>query len=91
MKGPKTKAGACRFAARGVRLISEQEPAKALEELVRHCRMRKASHISWACRLTLDGKISEMKGDGGESGAGSIILNVLRKSSAENVLIAVAR
>lgn len=53
--------------------------------------MRKASHVSWACRLVIEGRISEMKSDGGESGAGSIILDVLRKSSAENVLIAVAR
>ncbi len=32
-----------------------------------------------------------MKGDGGESGAGNAILDVLRKSSAENTLVAVAR
>jgi len=53
--------------------------------------MRKASHVSWACRLTLDGRITEIKSDGGESGAGSIILDVLRKSSAENILVAVGR
>ena len=91
VKGPKTRAGACRFAAGGIRLAPGQEPAKALKELVRHCRMHKASHVSWACRLALDGRITEMKGDGGESGAGSIILDALRKSSAENILVAVAR
>ena len=89
--GPKTRVGACRFAAGSIRLIPEQEPAKALEELVRHCRMHKASHVSWAYRLTLKGRISEMKGDGGESGAGNVILDVLRKSSVENVIVAVAR
>ncbi len=91
VKGPKTKAGACRFAAGGIRLAPGQEPAKALEELVRHCRMHKASHVSWAYRLTLEGRVNEMKGDGGEGGAGNIILDVLRKSSTENVLVAVAR
>lgn len=91
VKGPETRAGACRFAVGGVRLDPGQDPAKALEELVRHCRMRKASHVSWACRLTKDGRINDMRGDGGESGAGNVILDVLRKSSTENVLVAVAR
>ena len=91
LKGPKTRAGACRFAAGGIRLAPGQEPAKALEELVRHCRMRKASHVSWAYRYTLAGRIIEMKSDGGESGAGNVILDVLRRSSSENVLVAVAR
>ena len=47
--------------------------------------------MSWACRLTKDGRINDMRGDGGESGAGNVILDVLRKSSTENVLVAVAR
>ncbi len=91
VRGPETRAGACRFAAGGVRLVPGQDTAKALEELVRHCRMRKASHVSWACRVTQEGRIADMKGDGGESGAGNVILDVLRKSSTENVLVAVAR
>ncbi len=91
VRGSKTRVGACRFAAGGVRLVQGQNPAKALEELIRHCRMRKASHVSWACRLAREGRIDDMKGDGGESGAGNVILDVLRKSSTENVLVAVAR
>lgn len=91
VKGPKIKAGACRFSAGGIRLISGQYPAKALDELVRNCRMRKASHVSWACRVVREGRIVDMKGDGGESGAGNVILDVLRKSSTGNVLVAVAR
>ena len=68
-----------------------QDHVKALKELVRDCRMRKASHISWACRIVRNNRIDDMKGDGGESGAGNVILDVLRKSSTENVLVAVAR
>ncbi len=91
MKGPELRAGACRFAAGGIRLEPGQDTAEALSEIVRDCRMRKAGHVSWACRLKRDGRLRDMKGDGGESGAGNIILDVLRKSSTENVLIAVAR
>jgi len=53
--------------------------------------MRSASHVSWACRISRTGRIDDLKGDGGESGAGTVILDVLRKSSTENVLVAVAR
>jgi len=91
VKGPTTRAGACRFAAAGVRLMPQQDTAAALKEIIRKCRMQKASHVSWACRLEREGRIDDMKGDGGESGAGSVILDVLRKSSTENVLVVVAR
>lgn len=91
IKGPRTSAGACRFAAGGVRLEPGQDTAKAIEELIRYCRMRKASHVSWACRIVRNDRIDDMKGDGGERGAGNVILDVLRKSSTENVLVAVAR
>ncbi len=91
VRGPETRAGACRFIAGGIRLIPGQDPAKALKELIRNCRMRNASHVSWACRLAREGRIDDMKGDGGESGAGIVILDVLKKSSTENTLVAVAR
>ena len=50
--------------------------------------MKKASHLSWAIRLS-DG--TELKSDGGESGSGNCILEVMRNLSAENCLILVAR
>ena len=50
--------------------------------------MKKASHISWAIRLS-DG--TELKNDGGESGSGNCILEVMRNLNAENCFILVAR
>jgi len=91
VKGPTTRAGACRFAACGFRMLPGQDHIEALSELIRGCNMRKASHISWACILSGNGRVNEKKGDGGERGAGNVILDVLRKSSSKNVLIAVAR
>ena len=51
-------------------------------------RLKKASHLSWAVRLS-DG--TELKNDGGESGSGNCILDVMRNMNAENCLILVAR
>lgn len=50
--------------------------------------MKKASHLSWAIRLS-DG--AEFKNDGGESGSGNCILEVMRNMNAVNCLILVAR
>jgi putative IMPACT (imprinted ancient) family translation regulator len=91
VRGPRTREGACRFAAGGVRLGPGDNPKKAAARVARRLRMHKASHVSWACRTTHGGRTDETKSDGGESGAGNVILDVLRKSSANNVLVVVAR
>ena len=91
VRGPRAREGACRFASGGIRLEPGSDPAEEADLLVRRLKMRKASHVSWACRTRSGGRTDEAKGDGGESGAGNVILEVLRKAAAENVLVAVAR
>ncbi len=91
VRGPRAREGACRFAAGGIVLEPGADPQKAAGLVVRRLKMRKASHISWACRTGSGGRVDEAKSDGGESGAGMVILDVLRKASAKNVLVVVAR
>ena len=50
-----------------------------------------ASHLSWALRPENGGSVMETKSDGGETGAGSCILDVLRKRKVTNMLVLVAR
>lgn len=50
--------------------------------------MKKASHLSWAARLS-DG--TELKNDGGEAGSGNCILDVMRNMEAQDCLVLVAR
>jgi len=59
-----------------------------IKTLSKEFRLRKASHLSWAVRLS-DG--TEVKNDGGESGAGNCILDVMREMEAVNCLVLVAR
>jgi putative IMPACT (imprinted ancient) family translation regulator len=48
--------------------------------------------LSWAARFAGgDGVIAEMKEDGGETGAGRVILESMRARNAENCLVLVAR
>ena len=72
-------------------MAPEADPGREAKLVARKLKMTRASHVSWACRLSAAGRVDEMKSDGGESGAGNVILDVLRKASAENVLVVVAR
>jgi putative IMPACT (imprinted ancient) family translation regulator len=51
----------------------------------------KATHHSWAVRIAHKGAVHESKNDGGELGAGNVILNVLQKKNYVNIFICVTR
>ena len=79
-----------RFLACGTPFLSSdnQSVTATVKILTRQFKMKKASHLSWAIRLS-DG--TELKNDGGESGSGNCILEVMRNMNAVNCLILVAR
>lgn len=77
-----------RFLACGTPFSENSSPAEIIKALSKKFRMKKASHLSWAVRLS-DG--TELKNDGGESGSGNCILDTMRNMDAENCLILVAR
>ncbi|MCI5051210.1 MAG: YigZ family protein [Candidatus Pacebacteria bacterium] len=51
----------------------------------------KATHHSWAVRISNDGAVYESKNDDGETGAGQIILRVLQNNNMVNIVICVTR
>ena len=51
----------------------------------------KATHHSWAVRISNDGVIYESKNDDDETGAGQIILRILQKKNMVNTVICVTR
>jgi len=51
----------------------------------------KATHNSWAARISKDGAIYETKSDDGETGAGMVILRVMQKSQVSDCVICVTR
>ncbi len=51
----------------------------------------KATHHSWAVRLSHDGAIYESKNDDGETGAGNVILRILQKKNLINAVVCVTR
>lgn len=51
----------------------------------------KATHHSWAVRVSDDGVIYESKNDDGETGAGQVILRILQKHHMMNTVVCVTR
>jgi len=51
----------------------------------------KATHHTWAVRISNNGVIYESKNDGGETGAGQVILRILQKKNMINTVICVTR
>ena len=51
----------------------------------------KATHHTWAVRISNKGAIYESKNDGGETGAGQVILRILQKKQMINTAVCVTR
>lgn len=51
----------------------------------------KATHNTWAARITHDGAVYETKNDDGETGAGMVILRVMQKEDITDCIICVTR
>lgn len=51
----------------------------------------KATHNSWAVRITHQGAIYESKNDDGETGAGMVILRIMQKENITDCIICVTR
>lgn len=51
----------------------------------------KATHNTWAVRISHDGAIYEAKNDDGEAGAGMVILRIMQKENISNCIICVTR
>ena len=72
--------------------VTENKGVKALlKRLTANKKYAKATHNSYALRVERDGQIFESKNDDGETGAGMVILRILRKQNATNVCVVVTR
>ena len=62
-----------------------------LGALKRNKKYAKATHNSWAARITKEGTIYETKNDDGETGAGMVILRIMQKEQVQDCVICVTR
>lgn len=72
--------------------VGGREDIKAfLNKLKSNKKYAKATHNSWAARISHEGAIFETKADDGETGAGMVILRVMQKESVTDCVICVTR
>jgi len=62
-----------------------------LKKLKKDRKFAKATHNSWAARISHNGAVYETKSDDGETGAGQVILHQLRKQKTIDVIVVVTR
>ena len=73
------------------RVEGREDIKKFLKELKRRKKYQKATHNTWAARVSHEGTIFETKNDDGETGAGMVILHVMQKEDISNTVICVTR
>lgn len=59
--------------------------------LKKNKKYQKATHNTWAARISHDGAIFETKNDDGETGAGMVILRIMQKEEVSDCVICVTR
>ena len=77
-----------KYAVSAGRVRSEADIKAFLKRLKKAKKLAKATHNTWAARLS-DGE--EIKNDDGEGGAGMIILQMLAREEIEDAIVVVTR
>jgi putative IMPACT (imprinted ancient) family translation regulator len=62
-----------------------------LRRLKSNKKYAKATHNTWAARISHEGILYETKSDDGETGAGMVILRVMQKQEVSDCIICVTR
>ena len=70
---------------------SREEIALFLKKVKKLKNHHKATHHSWAVRITHEGVVYESKSDDGETGAGNVILRMIQKKDMINTAVCVVR
>lgn len=80
-----------KYSVSGGKVCSREDIKLFLKRLKSDKKYAKATHNSWAARLSRDGQIWETKQDDGEAGAGAVILRMLQKRNYTNTIVVVTR
>ena len=73
------------------KVTGREDVKKFLKKSKTDKKYAKATHNTWATRISHDGAIFETKSDDGETGAGMVILRVMQKEEVSDCVICVTR
>ena len=73
------------------RVQGREDIKRFLRQLKQNKQYAKATHNTWAARISHNGAIFETKSDDGETGAGMVILRIMQKEEISDCIICVTR
>lgn len=80
-----------KYSVSGGKVHSREDIKALLKKLKSKKKYAKATHNTWAVRISHEGRIFETKNDDGETGAGNTILRVLKGENITNTVVVVTR
>jgi len=80
-----------RYSVSGGVVTKRDDVKKFLTRLKSNKKYAKATHNTFAVRISSENKIFETKSDDGETGAGNVLLRILQKENMINVIVVVTR
>lgn len=80
-----------KYSVTGGEVHGREDVKDFLKKLKKDKKFATATHNTWAARIEREGAIFETKSDDGETGAGQVILHIMRKKKITNCAIVVTR
>ena len=80
-----------KYSVSGGRVKNREDIRNFLKKLKAKKKYAKATHNTYAVRISDQGRIFELKNDDGETGAGNTILRVLQKEMCIDTIVVVTR
>jgi len=80
-----------RYSVTGGKVLCRDDLLALIKKVKENSSYANATHNTWAARIERDGAIFEIENDDGETGAGKVILNMMKKQHAVNCIIVVTR
>ncbi|MCL4166946.1 UNVERIFIED_CONTAM: hypothetical protein GTU68_063755 [Idotea baltica] len=80
-----------KYSVAGGRVKNREDIRAFLKKLKQNKKYAKATHNTYAARVTKDNQVWDTKSDDGETGAGNVILRVMQKENITDTVIVVTR
>lgn len=80
-----------KYSVSGGKVKNREDIKNFIKKLKTNKKYAKATHNSWATRISHEGRIFEVKNDDGETGAGNVILRILQKRNVIDTMVVVTR
>ena len=80
-----------RYSVTGGKVLCRDDVLSLIKKIKESAEYANATHNTWAARIEKNNAVFEIENDDGETGAGKVILHIMRKQKISNCMIVVTR